>query len=138
MGPVSSLAPTPLPTPFSPWVSQCWQCHPSFLLTADRKFISWVLGVVLGRPTVQTRFHGLHRVVAGVLYLRGVIKVCSTPQLAADPNQAVEQLDGWVIVRPAEEQDCKPGSSRGKPLYVVEYPQFLTATLKPMQVGCDL
>jgi hypothetical protein len=104
-------------------------------LCADRKFYLWVLVVVLGRPAVQAHFRGLHRVTDGVLYLRAVVLVCNTAALRADPTQAVEQLDGWVLVRPATDADTKPGSSRGKPVYVVEYPYLLMASLKAMQAS---
>lgn len=101
---------------------------------ADRKFVSWLLGVILGMPAKQTRFHGLHRVTAGVMYLQAVIRICRTPYLSAHPTQHVPQLDGWVVARPATDADCKRGSSRGRPVYVVEYPYFLTASLKHVQV----
>eukprot|EP00775_Hariotina_reticulata_P012265 gene12265-12403_t len=60
---------------------------------SDRKYISWLLGVLLGRPAVQTRFRGLHRIIAGRLYLKAVITV----RIYAH---------GVIQVDPVEEEDA--------------------------------
>lgn len=102
---------------------------------AERMFKSWLLGVVLGLPAVQTRFRGLHRVSVGKAYLLDVMKVCSAPYLVAHPTETVVQLGGLVTTRPGTETDIRPGSAhKGKPSWVVTYNDWLTHGGNKVQV----
>lgn len=79
-----------------------------------------------------TRFRGPHRITAGRLYLRAVVKVCSQQQLVAHPGREVVQLGGLVVVRPGTDADVKPGGRGEKPLFVAEYPEFLMCNMQPV------
>lgn len=103
---------------------------------AGRRFWAFVLSVAIGRPAIQTRFRGLSGIIAGRLYLRGVIKLFRQKYLIAHPQLPVEQLDGWLLVQPGTTADVKPSSRSGKiPRRVIQAKHLLCSNGQPLQVG---
>jgi hypothetical protein len=93
----------------------------SFTRHAARKFAAWVHDRFFAKPAQGDRFRGPRTYPACQVYFDRLACLLKEEKLVISANaEQVELLDGFVVIRKANADDCKNGR---QPLYVLELPQ---------------